>query len=271
MEDLRTPIVLFDVDGTITESRKRIEKHVITALRELSHVAEIGFLSGSNLEFIKEQLWPLFADMNVNINCHILPCNGTEYWIPNPDVPGDFLEISTTSMIDEIGYETYQNILKLMIIMQAEIAKSDYDIPFTGHHIQNRNSMFNWCPIGRNADHNERRQFVTMDKMYGIRNKFLLDFKKSMFDLKIDNVEIKLAGDTSFDIFPMGWDKTYVFKHFPQDEWEIYFVGDRCYPNGNDYEIYNALTHDGRAFETSGPEETVEIIDIHLLRMIGTE
>jgi len=188
---MRVPVVLFDVDGTITESRKRIEKHVITALRELSHV--------------------------------------------------------------------------------AEIAKSDYDIPFTGHHIQNRNSMFNWCPIGRNADHGERKQFVAMDKMYGIRNKFLMDFKRLMFDLKIDNVEIKLAGDTSFDIFPKGWDKTYVFNHFPQDEWELYFVGDRCYPNGNDYEIYNALSHDGRAFETSGPEETVEIIDIHLLRMLDAD
>jgi hydroxymethylpyrimidine pyrophosphatase-like HAD family hydrolase len=68
MEDMRVPVVLFDVDGTITESRKRIEKHVITALRELSHVAEIGFLSGSNLEFIKEQLWPLFADFALQWN-----------------------------------------------------------------------------------------------------------------------------------------------------------------------------------------------------------
>jgi phosphomannomutase len=271
MFDIKAPIVLFDVDGTITESRRRIEKHVITALRELSLYSEIGFLSGSNLEFIKEQLWPLFADTRTN-NFHILPCNGTEYWITNPDVPGDFIEISSTSMFNEVGYETYQNIVKLMIIMQAEIAKCEhYDIPYTGHHIQNRSSMFNWCPIGRNANHSERRQFITMDKMYRIRNKFLMEFKRSMFSMDIDNIEIKLAGDTSFDIFPKGWDKTYALKHFPKEEWEVYFVGDRCYPNGNDYEIYKDLEPEGRAFSTGSPEETVEIIDTHLLRLIPTE
>jgi len=272
MNESKIPIVLFDVDGTITEARKTIQKHMITSLRELSLHSEIGFLSGSNLKFIKEQLWPLFADPAINKNCHILPCNGTEYWITNPDVPGDFFEIYSTSMPWHVGDDVFQNIIKLMISMQAEIANSDYDIPFTGHHIQNRGSMINWSPIGRNANHEQRKHFVANDKAYRIRNKFLMKFEQSLSDLGIEHqIEIKLGGETSFDIFPKGWDKTYAFNHFPQDDYEIYFVGDRCQPSGNDYEIYKALAPFSRAFKTSGPEETVEIIDIHLLRLLNRE
>ena len=81
-------------------------------------------------------------------------------------------------------------------------------------------------------------------------------------------VTVKLGGDTSFDIFPTGWDKTYALNHFDKNSWSFWFVGDRCYPQGNDYEIFSLLKDSGRAYETSGPEETLEIIDFHILREI---
>jgi phosphomannomutase len=71
------------------------------------------------------------------------------------------------------------------------------------------------------------------------------------------NVEVKLGGDTSFDIFPTGWDKTYALKHFPF--YSHWFVGDRCGHNGNDKEIYDILNYQNRAFETKSPQETGEI------------
>ena len=71
-------LVLFDVDGTLTEARKPITMPVIIALRELCRYAEIGFLTGSGMEYVKEQLWPAFNDSVIKNNCHILPLNGTE-------------------------------------------------------------------------------------------------------------------------------------------------------------------------------------------------
>ena len=75
----------------------------------------------------------------------------------------------------------------------------------------------------------------------------------------LKKVTIKLGGDTSFDIYPKGWDKTYGLKHF--SNWDVWFVGDRCYPDGNDYEIYKECCKKDQGFITSGPEQTVEIID----------
>jgi phosphomannomutase len=82
---------------------------------------------------------------------------------------------------------------------------------------------------------------------------------------KLDII-VKLGGNTSFDIYPIGWDKTYALTHFEQGKWDFWFVGDRCSFGGNDYEIFNLLKPKQRAFETGSPEETVEIIDNYILK-----
>ena len=43
-----------------------------------------------------------------------------------------------------------------------------------------------------------------------------------------------------FDIITR-WDKRYALKHFPETNWDVFFVGDRCHPD-NDYEIYDHCT-----------------------------
>jgi phosphomannomutase len=169
----------------------------------------------------------------------------------------------------KLGFERFQFIIKTLIKLQAQVAKQDYDISYTGHHIQNRGTTINWSPIGRNALHGDRQQFKAMDKIYGIRRHFLHKFREIMLHHGIYDVTIKLGGDTSFDIYPEGWDKRYALKHFPETDWDVFFVGDRCSPDGNDYEIFEYLNPQGRSFQTDGPEDTIEIIDIHLHRLIG--
>jgi len=269
MENLKNSICLFDVDGTLTESRQSIKKQMLNTLRELSYKTEIGILTGSGLEYIKEQLWPLLADQELSMNCHLLPCNGVEYYIPNPESPGNFIEIHRNNMETKLGFEKFQFLIKTLIKLQAQLVEQEYDISFSGHHIQNRYSTLNWCPIGRNAENGERQQFKAMDKIYGIRSTFIHKFKQIMLQNQIHDAKIKLAGDTSFDIYPIGWDKTYALNHFPSTDWDVFFVGDRCYPDGNDYEIYEFLKPLGRSFETKDPEDTIEIIDIELYRLLG--
>ena len=69
---------------------------------------------------------------------------------------------------------------------------------------------------------------------------------------------VKLGGSTYFDIYPRGWDKTFCLRHFePRQFW---FIGDRCRPSGNDYELYKYLESAGYSFKTTGPNQTKEII-----------
>ena len=261
--EISNTLVLFDVDGTLTEARAPITMPIIIALRELCRYAEIGFLTGSGMEYIKEQLWPALNDTIIRKNCHILPCNGTEYAIPIGTESLEFQYIHKASMIDELGDVKFRKLMKNLCKLQAQLVE-EVDIPLTGMFVQNRNSMINWCPIGRNGSTSQRQQFKALDKLYGIRQKYMKILKSIVENSDID-VIIKLGGDTSFDIYPPGWDKTYALRHFDQNKWDFWFVGDRCGIDGNDYEIFNFLKPKDRAWETGGPEETVEIIDLYIL------
>ena len=261
-------LVLFDVDGTLTEARKPIQKAMLKALRELSRHAEIGFLTGSGLEYIKEQLWPALADPIIRQNCHLLPCNGTEYVIPYGNEEIIFNPMSKEYMIDSIGKNDFYKLLSILCQYQAEIVEKNHDLPLTGNFIQNRGSMINWCPIGRNAAQPDRDSFKALDKLYKIRNTYIEILKDYVQEQGLDTT-VKLGGNTSFDIFPRGWDKTFALNHFDGSSWTFWFVGDRCGPTGNDYEIFSTLKNTGRAFEVGSPEETVDIIDFHILRDLG--
>ena len=118
--------------------------------------------------------------------------------------------------------------------------------------------MINWSPIGRNANSNQREEFIKIDKKQGIRNRAIEELR-AMIKMKdlLSKVIVKLGGDTSLDIYPTGWDKTYGLKHF--SGWDVWFVGDRCYKNGNDYELYLECDIKNQAFKTSGPSETASI------------
>ena len=61
-------LVLFDVDGTLTEARAPISTSMLKTLRQLCRYTEIGFLTGSGLEYIKQQLWPALNDPAMELN-----------------------------------------------------------------------------------------------------------------------------------------------------------------------------------------------------------
>ena len=170
-------LVFFDVDGTLTEARKPITMPMIIILRELCRHAEIGFLTGSGMEYIKEQLWPALNDSIIRANCHLLPCNGTEYAIPVGDDVPSFQSIYKGSMMDELGENDFRELIKILCTMQSNVAQEIDDLPLTGNFIHNRDSMINWCPIGRNAIPPDRAQFKALDKLYGIRSTYLRALK----------------------------------------------------------------------------------------------
>jgi len=257
-------LILFDVDGTLTEARAPISTAMLQTLRQLCRYAEIGFLTGSGLEYIKQQLWPALNDPVIKNSCHLLPCNGTEYLIIDGFDEVIFKPISKEDMRMEIEEEEFLMLMRILCQLQGIVA-NQYDIPLTGNHIQNRGSMINWCPIGRSAPREDRAVFKNLDETFRIREEYIEILREQ---IKVNNIDvvIKLGGDTSFDIYPKGWDKTYALKHFEGDEWNFWFVGDRCSPSGNDYEIFSLLKDSGQAFETGSPAETMEIIDFHILR-----
>jgi len=110
--------------------------------------------------------------------------------------------------------------------------------------------------------------FQEFDKNFGLssfRRALLEQIKEEFANAKLD-VKIKLGGETSFDIFPFGWDKTYSLSHFP--DYKIWFLGDRCGDNGNDKEIFDALQPEC-SYWVDGPSHTKEILEEILIPKLG--
>ena len=244
------------MDGTLTPPRESLEESLIPILENLSEVAEIGIVTGSGFEYLKQQIGALIDHPKIRKKLHLLPCNGTKHYCP-PKSNEKHQLVFKNDMLKELGRRNFQQLMLILIEQQQSFATDRF--PLTGHFIDYRGSMINWCPIGRNATSGDREFFVEYDKSFqpSLRERYIERLQHYIDLKKVLNVEVKLGGDTSFDIFPSGWDKTYALKHFPfYNHW---FVGDRCGTKGNEKEIYDFLKHRNRAHETTSPKETGEI------------
>ena len=75
-----------------------------------------------------------------------------------------------------------------------------------------------------------------------------------------DILQVSVGGQTSVDIFPKGWDKTYCLQFITNDYSDILFFGDKCYPGGNDYEIFMHERTKGY-WVKNGPEEVIQLLE----------
>jgi len=260
-------IVLFDMDGTLTPARKAMPRYVAEKLFILHNANfEIGIISGSDMNYIMEQCKILFELYGKRLDrLKLFPCNGTKYYTWNTKLC-EPEEVYKKSIRSELGPEKLKRVLNSLLKYQLDVM-NNYEfserLNYTGTFVDYRDSLINWCPTGRNAGGHDRSIFEDLDEYFKIRSKFQSILSN---DPVFSGLSVKVGGTTSFDIYPHGWNKTFPFtymkEHASFDNYELFFVGDRCAPGGNDYELfmYVKKLHSNNAFQTSGPEETLQII-----------
>ena len=69
------------------------------------------------------------------------------------------------------------------------------------------------------------------------------------------NLRFSIGGQISFDVFPLGWDKSFCLKYIEGQYDEIHFWGDKTAEGGNDHEIFIDERTIGHA--VTNPEETI--------------
>ena len=249
-------IVLFDMDGTLTEPREAIQESMVGAIASLMEKSEVGIVTGSDSDYVFQQCRILIENKYIDkTKLHIFPCNGTKVYKWNTNT-STYENVYAVDMINKLGQDTYNTILSSCFEYQACIS-TIHRLPYTGTFFHYRGSMLNWCPIGRNAKSGERLLWVEEDKQHQIREHFLRLLVSDMNDACIP-VTVALGGSTSFDIYPDGWDKTYVAKHL--QDYDMFFIGDKCTGTGNDKALYDML-QPNNSRETLNPSMTIEIIE----------
>ncbi|KAG8861498.1 Phosphomannomutase [Tulasnella sp. 330] len=237
-------LVLFDVDNTLSLPRQAITDDMLQLLKDLKKKFVIGFVGGSDLVKISEQL-SVPGTKAVDFFDYGFAENGLIAYKLGKELPSQ-------SFIKHLGEAEYKKMVNFILHYLA-----DLDVPIKrGTFVEFRNGMINVSPIGRNATITERNEYQKYDLEHGIRAAFVkvLQEKFAEYDLTYS-----IGGQISFDIFPRGWDKTYALKHVEDERFEeIHFVGDKTYKGGNDYEIFSDPRTIGHSVKN--PDDTLRLL-----------
>ncbi|XP_061740534.1 phosphomannomutase 1 isoform X2 [Nerophis ophidion] len=209
----RNILCLFDVDGTLTAPRSKIDPQLDQFLQTLRREVKIGIVGGSDYSKIAEQLGE--GDEVLHKFDYVFTENGTVQY-------KDGKLLSKHAIQEHIGEELLQDLINFCLNYMGLI-----QLPKKrGTFIELRNGMLNICPIGRSCTTEERMEFSEIDKREKIREKFVAALKE------------EFAGKGLR--FTRGWDKRLCLDLLEREGLErIYFFGNETSDGGNDYEIYN--------------------------------
>ena len=233
-------LVLFDVDGTLTEPRQEVTESMKDFLiNQLKNKVVVGIVGGSDLPKQQEQMGRNIVrevDYSFSENGLVAYKQG---------------ELVGKQAIHKFLGE--DNLKELVNFSLRYIA--DLDIPIKrGTFIEFRAGMLNISPIGRNCSKEERDEYEKFDLANNIRANMVNALKAKFAHL---NLNYSIGGQISFDVFPQGWDKTYCLNYIGESEYdEIHFFGDKTFPGGNDYEIFTHPRVNGHT--TTSPNDTME-------------
>jgi phosphomannomutase len=229
-------IFLFDVDGTLTNPRELMHPDFEKPFRELVANNVVYLASGSDLGKIREQ------------------------------VPADILErcagvFSSSANQLNIGSQlVYKNELaipeELSNFLNSSIEKSKYKTK-TGNHIEYRPGMINFSIVGRNANNEQRKEYYTWDVRELERKKIAI-----LLMATFPNLDVKIGGEISIDIYPEGYDKRQSVKFIKETHPDavIRFFGDKTEENGNDYSVVISLDDEDRVHSVKKYQETKKLI-----------
>ena len=243
-------IYLFDVDGTLTPAKSKIDPVFKTTFQKWMIDKEVYIVSGGTFVRLIDQL----GLETINMTSGVFSCMGNMFY-------------QKRDQINENGYSEWQIIYEnkfkgaknLIRSLNSYVAKSDFSIK-TGTHYEKRPGMMNFSIVGVDAGTIDRRKFVEWDARLGERKRIVNKRSK-----KYPNLDFVIGGAVSIDIFDKGNDKSQIIPRYFAEALEhnqIHFVGDRIPAPGNDHTLAQTLRKhpNGAAYEVETWEDTEKLL-----------
>jgi phosphomannomutase len=213
-------LILFDVDGTITDSGQKITTDIKNIIESLKSKYDIGIVGGGKFVTILLQL----HDLKVH---HYFSECGCVYHDKN-------LETQYSKNLRK--HELYPQIN--ILIKTALYFLSQVDYTLSGHFIDLRNGIVYISLVGLSATKEERKIFIELDSIFHYRKQLLQLLHQEAVHLDIfSKICICEGGHVGIGIYPIEYDKTQVLPIIKDKYSEIHYFGDKYKPNGNDYNI----------------------------------
>jgi len=237
-------LIVFDLDGTLAESKSPLDAEMTTLLSALLAIVQVAIISGGNWpQFEKQILSNLPHDKHLR-NLSLLPTCETKFY-------------QYKSTWEQLYAEDFTDQEKEKIISSLKEVSNDSGFKAAkvwGIVIEDRGSQITFSALGQQAPIDEKKKW---DPDFAKRKTM-----KASLDKLIPEFSVRLGGTTSIDVTKPGIDKAYGIRKLRDTLGiaidEMIFVGDALFPGGNDYPAKEAGV---ASIQVKDPTESKRVIE----------
>ena len=226
---------IFDVDGTLTPSRKEIVHEFWAPFLIFCRHHDVYLVTGSDRQKTLEQLG---LDICYTAK-RVYNCSGSDVYEKDKNVYRDDWELPK----------------KVENFLMDELAYSCFPIR-NGNHIEKRPGGVNFSILGRDKDPMlGREEYIKWDKER-LEREDIADRLKNQFP----ELNVQIGGQTGLDI--SNKDKSQILRDFSNDD-DIHFFGDMMKEGENDYPLAMAIANNmmGTSYNVDNWKETMSILN----------
>jgi len=218
-------IIVFDLDGTLAESKQSLDEEMSSLLYTLLSIKKVAIVSGGGFPQLEKQVINKIPfDPKRMQNLYILPTKGAVMY--KFDGKKWIMIYENTLLLEE----------KKTITEALEKVQNEVDFLPKEHYgplWEDRGSQFTFSALGQDAPVEIKKDW---DKN-ATKRKIL----KEHLDKYLSEFAVEIGGSTSIDITQKSIDKAFAIERICQyldlKIEEVLFVGDAIFPGGNDYSV----------------------------------
>jgi phosphomannomutase len=247
-------LIIFDLDGTLAESKSSIDNEMSALLYELIGIIKVAVISGGDWPQFEKQLLPNLPIDEILVNLYLLPTSGTKFF----RYEGGWKKIYSEDLTADEKEKIISSLKKVLEIVGFKVKR------VWGEAIEDRGSQITFSALGQQAPLEEKNKW---DPDFIKRKKI-----KAILDTFIPEFSVRMGGATSIDVTKPGIDKAYGVRKLRDvlgiSLKDMIFVGDALFVGGNDYPAEETGII---SIPVRGPNETKRVIEAIIACLDGDQ
>ncbi len=248
-------LIVFDLDGTLTESKAPMDAAMASLFRELLAVKKVAVIGGGRYELFKEQLVrPLSrAPKGLLANLYLFPTTSTAFYRYGKGGWKIIYHLSLSSRDRAAIKRAFKEVFREVGYTHP---KKTY-----GPIVEDRGTQVTFSALGQDIVKVLGKRGIELKDEWKRKYTPLKMKMAKMMQRRLPHLEVRAAGFTSIDVTKKGIDKAYGVRQIQQNLHvpirNMVFVGDALFPGGNDYAARKTGID---CISVKGPQEVKGII-----------
>jgi len=237
-------LIVFDLDGTLAESKSRLDAEMSGLLHDLLGIVKVAVISGGDWPQFETQLLSNLSGDARLANLSLLPTCGTKFF----QYAGDWKKLYSEDFTAAEKEKIISSLNKALGMAGFKVEK------VWGEVIEDRGSQITFSALGQQAPLEEK---IKWDADFIKRKKIT-----AILDMLIPEFSVRMGGATSIDVTKSGIDKAYGIRKLRDilgvSLKEMIYIGDALFVGGNDYPVEEAGVV---CIPVRGPNETKPVTE----------